>query len=74
MIHTIEELGEYADEHHDGKFYLWKDAENCPQSDTPWGFQFGNRGVTQYHGATPDEATKKALSAVDLDRNPDRRV
>ncbi len=74
MIHTIEELEEYADEHHGGKFYLWKDEENASEPGKPWGFQFGTSNDGRHTGETAEKVVKKALSADDLARNPDRRV
>lgn len=71
MRHTIEELGEFAEENADGGFHIWQTTHaRRGLSGKKWGASIGRSGDNHY-GATPDEAVKDALDAHERQRNPD---
>ncbi len=75
LRHTVEELGEMADTHHEGGFYLWQEPDemrgiNSPD-DKKWGCKLGDYGPSHY-GTCPDEAVQEALNDHDTRQNPDR--
>jgi len=75
MRHTIEELGEFAEENSDGGFSIWQVPHSCRGLSDPaskkWVAKIGEHDHNHY-GATPDEAIKGALDAHDRNRNPDQ--
>lgn len=70
MKHTIEELGEFADEHTDGFVDIWQIAKQHRTDRELWGATIGESSEPHY-GATPDEAVRKALDTHDRQGNPD---
>ncbi len=77
MRHTIEELGDFADDNADGGFYIGQvqsKKRDCSGGVSPngkhWFVKIG-RGGDEHYGATPDEAVSSALDAHERAPNPD---
>ena len=71
MKHTIEDLGDFAEDHGGGSLHIWKtrrDQRGINSSkDKPWAVKIGRRADT-YYGATPDEAVDSALHGHERNR------
>ena len=71
MKHTIEDLGDFAEDNAGGALHIWKVAHErrgvtCPV-DRPWAAKIGRRSDS-YYGATPDEAVDSALHGHERNR------
>lgn len=76
MKHTIEELGDFAEDNADGALHIFKTPTGTrgqhSEVDQPWGAKIGLPSNSEtYYGSTPDEAIDKALDAHERQRNPD---
>lgn len=78
MKHTIEELGDFAEDNSDGAVHIWKIARHArgeveqPWGPRTWGARIGSDSISKTHyGATPDQAIDKAIDAHERRQNPD---
>lgn len=73
LKHTIEELGEFADTHGEGRFHIFQSSADDPcragTDEQRWGCQIG--GQQAQYAATPKECVQKVLDAHDAATNPD---
>lgn len=72
MKHTVEELGERADDMGDGEFYIRQRSKSSRDDGKHWEAVMDRRGYRQKgYGHTPDEAVQKLLNKQEGNEDED---
>jgi hypothetical protein len=81
LRHTVEELADKAEDHHNGNFYIGRRAKNrrTRNNPKPWFCRFGDlrdkdRPTFEGNGDTADEAVREALDLADRAQQPEKML